>query len=412
MEPPSIPVQETQPELTSPHRKTRGALALIFFTMTLDVMGLSLLTPVAPQLVLRFSHDAIMVTMVTIMYAAGQFVASPLLGKLGDRYGRRPVLLLSIFGQSIGYFIFALGGSLWVLFLGRLIGGLTAGNLSTANAYIADVSAPQDRSKNFALGGIAWSLGLIFGPALGGLFGQISLEAPAYAAAVLSLLNVILGIFLLPESHPEERRTKARFTVRDYNPILAIFDISGKPGLGLLLLVYALFSIAFNGVNSTSSLFVIDKFSAQTWQISLMLILGGLSMIFNNTILLPRLVRRFGVKLTCFSALIGLVFFYNTIFFAPTMELVYPLYMIASCMNGFIFPALTTMSAERVEVHEIGILMGVSSSIGSLMNVIGPLYAGVVYDHVMVGAPYWMGAVIMLLSAFMLTRTAPRPQIA
>src|SRR5512143_2039217 len=176
----------------------RRPLALIFMIMLMDIVGIMVLAPVAPYIIRRYNDQALMVTMVTILYAAGQFFAAPLIGKLGDRYGRRPVLLISLVGQGIGYLIFGVGGALWILFLGRLIGGITGGNLSTATAYIADISKPEERTKNFTLIGIAWSLGLIMGPALGGVFSQLSLEAPAYASAVLSFANVILGIFLLP----------------------------------------------------------------------------------------------------------------------------------------------------------------------------------------------------------------------
>lgn len=386
----------------------KRALGLIFFIMMMDVMGITLLSPVAPQIVLRYSNEALMVTMITMMYAGGQFLAAPLLGKLGDRYGRRPVILASIFGQALGYFVFGVGGALWVLFLGRLIGGITAGNLSTAGAYIADVSDPDERSKNFALIGTAWSLGLIIGPALGGIFGQVSLEFPAFVAAGLSILNMALGLFLLPESLPADRRDRSPWKLRETNPILAIFDMWRKPGLGLLFMVNALFSFAFNGANSTTALYVIQKYAAETMQISSVLILGGVSIAFTNSVLVPRAVTRLGDKSMGIFGLIGLGVAYVAIFFAPILSLIFPLYMLASGMQSFIFPALTTMSTERVSYQEVGTLMGVSSAVGSLMNVFGPLWAGLVYDHVMIGAPYWMGAVVLALAAWMLARTAPR----
>jgi DHA1 family tetracycline resistance protein-like MFS transporter len=388
-----------------PKRRTGRALSVIFLVMLMDVMGITMLSPVAPQIVLRYSDEAVNVTMITIIYACGQVIAAPLIGKLGDRYGRRPVLLISILGQSLGYLIFGLGGSLWMLFLGRLIGGITAGNLSTAGAYIADVSSPEERSKNFTIIGTAWSLGLIFGPALGGVFSQISLEAPAFVAGVFALLNVLLGFFLLPESLPLEKRHPIGMSLRDYNPIAAIIDMARKPGLGILILVNALFSFAFNGVASTSALFVIQKFSAVTWQISLLMILAGVSIAASNTLIVPRVIPRAGERISGTLSLIGLAIFYTSIFFAPFLWMVYPLNMLASCMNSFIFPVITTLSANRVEPHEMGILMGVISAVGSLTNIFGPLWAGLIYDHVMLGAPYWMGALVMLLSAWILSRT-------
>jgi MFS transporter, DHA1 family, tetracycline resistance protein len=152
-----------------------------------------------------------------------------------------------------------LAGRLWILFHGRLIGGITGGNLSTTTAYIADVSRPEDRSKNFALIGMAWKLGLTLGPAAGGLLDQVSLAAPAFTAAVLSLINLILSIFFLPESLPKDQHETSAMRVRDFNPIVSIFDMALKPGLGWLLIVMSLFIFAFNGINSTAAVFTIQK---------------------------------------------------------------------------------------------------------------------------------------------------------
>jgi len=142
-------------------KQSKATLGLIFVIMLMDVIGITLLSPVAPNIVQKFSREALMVTMLTVLYAGGQFIAAPLIGKLGDRYGRRPVLLISLFGQGIGYLIFGIGGALWILFLGRIIGGITGGNLSTAGAYIADVSKPEQRSKNFALMSFLQLIGFI-----------------------------------------------------------------------------------------------------------------------------------------------------------------------------------------------------------------------------------------------------------
>ena len=387
--------------------RTKSALGLVFFIMLMDIVGLLVLSPVAPFIVRRYSNEALMVTMITVIYAAGQFFAAPLMGKLGDRYGRRPVLLVSLLGQGIGYIIFGMGGALWVLFLARLVGGITGGNLSTATAYIADISRPEERAKNFTLIGIAWSLGLILGPAIGAVFAQISLAAPALAAAVLSFVNLLLGIFLLPESLPKERRETTPMRTRDFNPIVAIFEMARKPGLGWLLLVTCLFNFAFNGINSIATLFMIQKFEAQSWQVGLLLTLGGVALATVQFLLVQKLVRRFGEKLIAIASLVGQAVGNLAIFFSPVFWLVFPLNMINSATSGFTFPTLTTLNTNRVLPHEVGLLMGVTTALGSLMNIIGPLWAGAVYDHVMPGASYWMGAVIFVLAAVILRRPAP-----
>ena len=404
MEAPILPNNDVQVGSSQPRPKSTATLGLIFFIMLMDIVGITVLSPVAPYIVRRYSNEALMVSMITVIYAAAQFFAAPLLGKLGDRYGRRPVLLISLVGQGIGYAIFGLGGSLWILFLARFIGGVTGGNLSTATAYIADVSRPEERANNFTLIGMAWGLGLILGPAAGGVLGQLRLEAPALTAAVLSFLNVLFGIFLLPESLPLERRERTPLRLKDFNPIVSIFDMAIKPGLGWLLLVTCLFNFAFNGINSTASLFVIQKFSAQPWQVSMLLVLGGIALAVVQFLLVRRLVPRYGEKRIAMVSLVGQALGALAVFFAPVLWLLYPINMAVSALSGFTFPTLTTLNTNRVQHREVGLLMGVTTALGSLMNIAGPLWAGTIYDRVMVGSPYWMGAVIFVIAALMLVR--------
>lgn len=393
---------------TMPPAQKRRALGLIFSIQLMDIVGLTVLTPVAPFLVRQFSDEALMVTLVTVIYAAAQFFAAPLMGKLGDRHGRRPVLLISLVGQAIGYLMFGIGGALWILYLGRLIGGITGGNLSTATAYIADVSKPEERAKNFTLIGMAWGLGLILGPALGSVFGQISLEAPAFAAAALSGVNVLLGVFLLPESLPKNERDPAPMRARDFNPLASIADMARKPGLGALLIVMCLFQFALNGIGSTNALFLIQKFAAEPWQVGALLVLGGVSLAVVQFILIQRLVPRFGAQRIAIASLGGQAGGWLLLFFTPVLWLVYPVYMFISSMSGFTWPTMTTLMTNRVSHREVGLLMGVSTGLGSLMNIAGPLWAGVVFDAVTPGAAHWMGAFIFVAAALVLMRQKDR----
>lgn len=390
--------------MTTAPAHTRRSLALIFIVLLMDVVGITILGPVAPYIVKRYSDTAIMVSMITVIYTGAQFFAAPLLGKLGDRYGRRPVLLISLLGQAAGYLVFGIGGSLAVLFLGRLIGGITGGNMSTASAYIADVSKPEDRANNFTLIGVAWGLGLVLGPALGGIFGEISLEAPAFFAAALSMLNVLVGYFILPESLPVDQRDKTPLRASDFNPIVSIYEMARKPGLAWVLVVLGLFNFSFNGINSTSALFFIQKFNAQTSQISLLMVLSGIALAFVQLLLVRRLVPRFGEKPVAIASMLGQSIGNLLIFFAPLFWMVYPINLLISGISGFTFPTLTTLCTNRVQHREVGTLMGVTTAIGSLMGVAGPLFGGAVFDNVMPGAPYWMGSILFVLAAFMLTR--------
>lgn len=379
-------------------------LGLIFLIMLMDIIGLLLLSPVAPFLVRQYADSALAVTLVVVIYAAAQFFAAPLMGKLGDRYGRRPVLLISLLGQAGGYALFGLGGALWVLYLARFIGGVTGGNLSTASAYIADISKPEERPKNFALIGIAWSLGLILGPALGGVLGKLSLQAPAFAAAGLSFLNLILGVFLLPESLPKAARNPSPLRWQDFNPIYSIYEMAIKPGLGGLLLATALFNFAFNGVGSTSNLFMIDKFGANPEQVGWLMMLAGLALAVVQFLLVQPVVRRFGEKRVALTGLITQAAGNLAIFWTPVFWMIFPINMLVAAFGGFVWPTMTTLNTSRVQHREVGLLMGVTTAIGSLTNILAPLTAGAIYDQVMVGAPYWMGAALFLLAAFVLWR--------
>jgi DHA1 family tetracycline resistance protein-like MFS transporter len=382
----------------------QGALGVIFCIMLMDIIGINILYPIAPYLVKRYSDEALMVTMLTVIYAAAQFFAAPVLGKLGDRYGRRPVLVLSVLGAAIGYVVLGIGGALWVLLLARLIGGITAGNLSTASAYLADVSTPQNRARNFGLIGVAWGVGLIVGPALGAVLGQIDLSAPAFVAAALSFVNMLLAIFLLPESLPKERRESSRLRANDLNPFASIMALARLPTLGHLFLALCLFNFAFNGINSTQTLFLIDKFAIQPWQLGSQMVVGGITVAVVQALLVQRCVSRYREKPIAVASLVGQVFSALAVFFAPVFWLIYPLTVLNSTLSTFTFPTIGTLASNSVSPREQGILMGVTTALGSLMSVLGPLCAGVIYDRVMRGSSYWMGAVVFALAAFTLYR--------
>src|SRR5215211_5144877 len=274
----------------------KGALGFIFSVVLLDVIGLAILMPVQAYIVRQYSDEAIMVAMIPVLYAGAQFFAAPLLGKLSDRYGRRPVLLISILGSALGYFLFGIGGALWVLFLSRLIDGFTAGNASTASAYIADVTPPQDRAKTYGFIGMAWGLGFVLGPLLGGLLSEISLNAPAYAAGILSLLSAVVGYFILPESLPKEKREKTPLRLADLNPFASVFELLRRPTVGGLLLTQCLFFFVFNGNNNILPVFMIEKFAVQPWQVAVLFAVGGIAMAAMQGGFVGPLVKRFGEK--------------------------------------------------------------------------------------------------------------------
>jgi multidrug resistance protein len=386
------------------NKSGKGALGFIFSVVLLDVMGLGLLLPIQAYIVRQYSQEAIMVAMIPVLYAAAQFFAAPLLGKLSDRFGRRPVILYSITASAFGYFLFGIGGALWVLFLSRVIDGFGAGSASTAGAYVADVTPPQDRARNYGFIGMAFGLGFILGPVLGGLLSQISLNAPVYAAGTLSLLAAVLGFFILPESLPKEKRETKPLRLADLNPFASIFDMLRRPAVGGLLLVQCLFFFVFNGNNNMLPVFMIEKFTAQPWQVATLFATGGIVMAVMQGALVGPLVKRFSEKPLTINSLVLQALASIGVVTVPALWMLFPVTMLNSIGTGLVWPTLGAMLANSVSSEEQGRVSGVSTALGSLMSIFGPLGAGTAYDRIAPVAPFWTGALIFVLAGLVLTR--------
>jgi multidrug resistance protein len=387
----------------TPQAKT-AALAFIFAVILLDITGLTILMPVQAYIVRQYSGDALMVTLLTVLYAAAQFFAAPLLGTLSDRYGRRPVLLASVLGSAAGYYLFGIGGSLCVLFLSRLIDGFTGGNLSTASAYIADVTPPQDRAKNFALLGAAFGVGFILGPALGGALSQISLAAPAYAAGSLSLLSAIVGFFALPESLPAARRVATPFRLVDLNPFAPIAEFVRRPALRRLLFVQCLFTFVVMGYNSATPVLLIERFGIQPMNLAALGIVIGVVNVIVQAGLVGRLVRALGERRLAVVSLLFQALALVSIVVVPAFWILYPISAVTSAGAGPLRPTLSALLANQIGPDEQGKLNGVSAALSSLMTVFGPLSAGAAYDYVAPGVPFLGGAVLLVLASVLLAR--------
>jgi DHA1 family tetracycline resistance protein-like MFS transporter len=389
--------------------RRRAALSLIFFIILLDVMGITLLFPVGTFLVRRYSDSAVMVTMLAAIYAGAQLLAAPVLGKLSDRWGRRPVLVVSLLGSTAGYVLFGLGGALWVLFLARAIDGVTGGNMSTATAYIADVSAPEERSKNFGLVGMAWGLGLVLGPAIGAAAGQVRLELPAFLAAGLSLAAAALCMRFLPESLPPERRERLPLTVAQLNPFTAIARTFARPGLFVPLAALTLFQLVFNGTNSVDGLFLIERFAAQPWQIGATLVGVGVVVALVQSLGVRTALPRLGERRLGITALGLLTAVLPLVTLAASLPLACGAVLLRHAAAGFVFPSLGGLASKRTPPQEQGVLLGVTTSIASAASVLGPVGAGLAHQHVFRGAAYWGAAALALLAALLVARLrAPR----
>jgi len=393
------------------HTASAGALGFIFATVFLDLLGAAMLIPVLAYIVRLYNTDALTVGLLSVIYSAAQFAAAPILGWLSDRSGRRPVLLVSVLGSAIGYFIFGLGGALWVLFLSRLIDGITGGNISTAQAYIADVTPPHDRAKNFALMGAVFGLGFILGPAIGGALGQFSVTLPAFAAGTLSLLSVIFGYFMLPESLPKAKRATAPFTWSAVNPIRAISDMAKLPSLGALLLATFVFNFVYGGMATNFSVYTIEEFRAQPLENAAVFTLSATIGVIVQAGVVPRLVGRFGEQKLALSGLALQVLGFLGIVVAPAFWALYPITALVGAGNALMRPTLTALISNSVSLREQSQVAGVTTSLTSLTYVFGPLWAGVTYDYVMPSAPYWTGALLLGLTWVLLACVGPATQV-
>lgn len=385
---------------------SRRALTLIFLTVFLDLLGVGILMPVSPFIVRQYHNDALTVGLLALSFSAAQFFASPIMGALGDRYGRRPVLIFSLLGTAFGYFLFGWATTLWLLFLSRFIDGVTGGNISTAQAYIADVSAPEDRAKNFGLIGAAFGLGFIVGPALGGILSKISLTAPAFAAGILSLLTVVAMYFFLPESLPEEHRRHEPIHWRDLNPIRQITASINRPGLGSIFLAWFLLNFAMSGLQTNFAVFSFDRFAMGPEANAAIFAVIGTMGAFTQGFLLRRIAGKTdGVHLVLVGAALSAIGFFG-IAWTPTAWGLYPACISIALGVGLASPSLTGLLSKRVSMKEQGSILGVSQALASFTRALGPVWAGALYDRVGAGSPYWTGALWLLAALVAVSRTS------
>ena len=393
----------------APRTTSRRALGFIFATVFLDLLGVGILIPVIPFLVRQFTPSGLAVGLLALSYSLAQFGAAPLLGRLSDRVGRRPVLVASVLGSGIAYVVFGLATALWVMFVARIVDGLSGGNITAAQAYIADVSAPEDRAKNFGLIGAAFGLGFIIGPALGGVLSHISLAAPAYAAGAMAVVTALFGIFALPESLPPERRNAAPLTLRDLNPLRPVAGALAQPALRLLLL--AVFAQGFAGaeLRTNFAVFTAGRFHMGPAENALIFSFIGVVGLLVQGVLLRRLTSTYSERSLTLTGLSIMIVGYFAIAFVPTVPLLYGALALVSLGGGLSTPTLTGLVSLNVAPTEQGAVLGAVQSLQSLTLIVGPVWAGAFFDHVSMGSPYWTAALWVLLAlAAVLQSPAPR----
>lgn len=396
--------QSTQEAATPKAGARQAAFIFIFITVALDMLALGIIVPVFPQLVVQMNggseaNAAHWVGLSGTLWALMQFAAMPVLGALSDRVGRRPVVLLSNFGQGADYIVMALAPNLWWLLVGRLISGVTSGSVATAFAYIADVTAPEKRAGAFGVMGAAFGLGFVIGPALGGVFGDIDPRLPFWVAASLSLLNGMYGLFVLPESLPHDRR--AAFSWRRANPVGAFAMLRANPRLAWLASVKFLNDLAHVVYPSTFALFGMARFDWGVKEVGLTLAMIGVSSIVVQAGLVSRIVAALGearaltLGLACGS--VGFTLYaYAT---APWM--VYLAIPIAAFW-GLSGPSGQALMSRRVHPSEQGRLQGALSSLTGVAGLLGPMLFTTVFAYfISPGAPVFAPGSAFLTAAIL-----------
>ncbi len=395
--------------------KRNAALGFIFITILIDVIGLGIIIPVVPKLIENLTGEGLSAASryggwLVFSFAIMQFLFSPVLGALSDRFGRRPVLLISLFGLGLDYILHAYAPTIGWLFVGRLIAGVMGASITTATAYIADISTPEKRSQNFGLIGAAFGLGFIVGPLIGGLSAKLGPSVPFLVAACLTFLNVLYGFFVLPESLLNENKRK--FEWKRANPIGSLKHLKKYPVVSGLIASLVLIYIASHAVQSNWSYFTMYKFNWNEEMVGYSLAVVGVLVSLVQGFLIRYINPKLGVNKSIYFGLalyaIGLVLFgiawQSWMMFA---------FLIPYCLGGITGPALQGLISNQVPANEQGELQGALTSLISLTSIIGPLIMNNLFAYAtskdslfyLPGASFFLAAVLILISGYFAART-------
>ncbi|NNF72186.1 MAG: TCR/Tet family MFS transporter [Rhodobacteraceae bacterium] len=383
----------------------RLPLIFILLTVMIDTMGIGLVLPVMPDLIREvdggtLADAAIWGGVLVTVFAVMQFLFGPIMGSLSDRYGRRPVLLITLFILTLDYLVMAVAGTIWLLFAGRVVGGMVAATQSTATAYIADISKPEDKAARFGLIGAAFGVGFVLGPLIGGLLAEFGTRAPFYGAAALAALNLVFGYFVLPETVTD--RTRRAFSWARANPLGAFSQVGSQPGLGRLLVIFFLYQTAFFVYPAIWAYFTQERFgwspgmigvSLASFGVAIALVQGGLI-----RVILSRLGDRGTMKF-------GLIFNFFA-FLALALVTSGPLALVLTpltALGAVVTPALQGIMSRAVGDDAQGELQGVISSTGALSTIVSPMImTSVFYAFTTDGAPIYLPGAPFLVSMLLM----------
>ncbi len=368
-------------------------LLIIFLTILVNLIGFGIIIPLLPFYAEHFGASAVMVGLLSSSFSLAQFLFAPFWGRLSDRVGRRPVILIGLLGSALSYAFFALATSLPMLFLARSLAGIAGANIPTAQAFIADTTTAETRARGMGLIGAAFGLGFIFGPAIGGFLSHWGYAAPAWFAAALSLANFVAAVFLLPESRPPHARDTSR-----PGRIEVIRRAVAQPNLPMVLLVYFLVVAAFASFEATFALYSERRFGFTPATIGYMFAWIGVVLATVQGVLVGRVVKRVGEKRLVPLAIFAIALALGFVPVAGTVPLLAAVAGLLAMGMGFNSPSMLSAISQLADARDQGSTLGVSQSLGSLARIIGPLWGGWVFDQFGVQFPFFTSAAVMLLA--------------
>jgi len=388
-------------------------MAFILVTVFIDVLGIGIIIPILPELVKDFVGGSTASAgrwfgVIAATYAATQFFFAPVLGSLSDRFGRRPIILIALFGLGIDYVIQGLAPTIGWLFLGRVIAGIMGASFTTANAYIADVSGPEDRARNFGLMGVAFGLGFIFGPALGGFLGGFHLRLPFFGSAALALINCLYGFFVLPESLPLEKR--GHFSLKKANPMGSLMVLRTYPLVAYLSVSFIFIGLAQRGLEVVWVLYTSHRFGWDEGANGLSLALIGIMAVLVQGGLVQPFIKRFGERRTILFGLVVATFSFLGYGMASEGWMMIVV-IIFGALGGVSGPAIQGLIAGTVASNDQGKIQGGITSLMSLTSIFSPLiFATGLFSYFtspaapfeLPGAPFLVGSVLMAVSFLIL----------
>ncbi len=388
-----------------PMNTKKTALLFIFITILVDVIGIGIILPIIPELIMELTGEGTSTAVIygmwlTTAFAGMQFLFSPVLGEISDRFGRRPILLLALLGLSIDYLIHAWAPTITWLFLGRFLAGITGASFTVASAYIADISAPDEKAKNFGLIGAAFGLGFIIGPGIGGFFGEIDIRLPFYIAAGLTFANFVFGYFFVPESLTTENRRP--INVLKMIPGVSLISLRNYKGVLLLIFAFFLANLAGQALPSTWSYYGIERYDWSPKDIGISLMVVGLLVAIAQGFLVSMAVRKFGKRNV---VVFGFLMWTIGMFLFSLAEEPWMLYafLIPYALGGVAGPTVQGIISNQVSEKEQGNLQGAITGLISVTAILGQLiFSPVFYFFIRPeGSVYFPGAPYVLAATFL-----------